>query len=324
MINDLFYFDIHGHKENLLPLFLRLIESGKIPKDVRLSGLTNTGVNGFTVCAIGDPNTFRKRKADPFQSVLKQIADIKKTIDAFGGIIALSGQDLKDANTSGRSVFVLGLEGGDSIGEDLSRLSTIYEEGVRVFQPMHYSKNQIGSISFGWGGRIIPPEEQTGLTPFGGELLSEAVRLGMIVDIAHADERTTLDATAQAEVPLICSHTGPRGLQDFPRYLSDEAIKAVAETGGIIGLWPFLHKGRGVKNLDKFVLYAKYIAELIGTEHLALGTDINGVPGNMSGYENLNDAAVLLQALEAGGFTYDEIKLIAGGNFLNLFDRIME
>jgi membrane dipeptidase len=237
-------------------------------------------------------------------------------------MIALSGADLKDSETSGISVFVLGVEGGDCIGEDLSRLSTLHQEGVRVFQPMHYSKNQIGSISYGWGGRIVPAEEQTGLSSFGRKLLSEAERLHLIVDLAHADERTTLDAASRAEAPLICSHTGPRALQDFPRYLSDEALKAVAGTGGIIGLWPFLHKGRGVKDLDEFILYAKYIADLLGVEHLSLGTDINGVPGNMRGYKNLNDSAVLIQALETGGFNDEEIRLIAGGNFLSLFDRI--
>lgn len=321
-MNELFYFDIHGHKEKLLPPILRLIEPGRVPKDIKLGRLSGTGVNGFIVCAIGDPGTFRKRKADPFSAVLRQIDDIKKTIAAGGGRIALTGKELKDAASGGQPVFVLGIEGGDFVGEDLSRLAAVYQQGVRVFQPMHYSKNQLGSISFGWGGKVVPAEEQTGLTALGGEVIKEAVRLGMVVDLAHADESTVLSAAKLAEAPLLCSHTGPRALQDFPRYLSDEALKAIADTGGLIGLWAFLHKGNGVENLSDFSRYAKYIADLVGVEHLAVGTDINGVPGNMRGYENLNDAHVIIETFEDGGFSADEIKLIAGGNFLCVFKQV--
>jgi microsomal dipeptidase-like Zn-dependent dipeptidase len=319
IIEDIVYFDIHGHKEKLLPPVLRLLSPGRIPRDVKLSQLKGTGVNGFIVCAIGDPNSFKKNKTDPFKYVIKQLNNIKKTIARAGGVIAATADELEKGIADGKKTFVLGIEGGDFIAEDLTRLSFVYDEGVRVLIPMHYSKNLIGSISFGWRGRIVPVEEQTGLTQFGKELIGYANNLGMIIDLAHADEKTIADVVKITARPVMCSHTGPRSLQDFPRYISDDALKAIAETGGLIGLWPFLYRGKGMKDLDSFVQFSGYIADLIGVEHLALGTDINGVPGNMKGYENLNDAFILIKTLSERGFNEEELKMIAGGNFLNFF-----
>ena len=74
--------------------------------------------------------------------------------------------------------------------------------------------------------------------------------LGMIIDLAHADEETILPVTEATIKPVICSHTGPRNVQDFPRYISDRAICAIAGTGGLIGLWPFFSRGAGVGNPD--------------------------------------------------------------------------
>ncbi|MBI9106651.1 MAG: membrane dipeptidase [Spirochaetales bacterium] len=324
LIDDIIYFDIHGHREKLLPPILRVIPSTRIPRDVKLSGLADTGVNGFIICAIGDPNSFKKWKTDSYKSVMKQLDEIRKSIARAGGVIALSSSDIEKASTDGKPVFVLGIEGGDFIGEDLNRLSFVYNQGVRLLVPMHYSKNLIGSISLGWGGRVVPDREQTGLTSFGKELIEEAGELGMLIDLAHADERTILDVVKITTAPVLCSHTGPRSLQNFPRYISDKAMKAIAGTGGLVGLWPFFSKGAGVEDLETFINYARYMADLIGTEHLAFGTDINGVPGNMKGYENLNDAFVLIQTLLDGGFNENELKMIAGENFLRFFNTTMK
>ena len=218
------------------------------------------------------------------------------------------------------AVFVLGIEGADFMDEALSQLSFIHDEGVRVLAPLHYSKNRFGSISFGWRGRIVPREEQTGLTPAGVELVREANRRGILLDLSHCDEKTIFDVLENAGKPVICSHTGPRGLQDFPRYLSDDALKAIAVNGGLIGMWPFYYGGLGVPDLRTFADYARYIASLIGPDHLCIGTDINGVPGNMNGYENLSDVNQLIESLSTAGFTEHELKMIAGENFLRVFE----
>ena len=318
------YFDIHGHIEKTLPGILRVLNPGKIPRDIKLRELKRTGVNGFIICALGDPNSFRMIKTDPFISVMNQLKHIKRKITQAGGIVAVTVKELTDAAASGALSFVLGIEGGDFIGDEPERLTAVYNEGVRLLSPMHYSKNQIGSISFGWGGRIVPEEEQTGLTKFGETIIREAERLGILLDLAHADERTIRDITSAVSLPVVCSHTGPRRLHDFPRYISDEAMKAIAETGGLAGIWPFFSRGLGMKDSDDFIRYTSYTGDLIGAEHLSIGTDINGVPGNMEGYENLFDAPRLISALSACGFSEKEIKRVSGDNFIELFKRTMK
>jgi len=133
-------------------------------------------------------------------------------------------------------VFVIGIEGGDFIGNDLSWLEQVYEEGVRVFLPLHYSKNTVGSISLGWGGKVITESERTGLTSFGKEAIAAANRLRVLLDFSHADEKTL-------NVPLelssvMSSHTGPRSLQDLPRYTSDDASKQLPTVKSSSGCGP--------------------------------------------------------------------------------------
>ncbi|HWP68954.1 MAG TPA: membrane dipeptidase, partial [Rectinemataceae bacterium] len=138
----------------------------------------------------------------------------------------------------------------------------------------------------------------------------------------HADDETINDALAASVAPMICSHTGPRSLQDFPRYLPDDLMLEIARAGGLVGLWPFFSGGRGVPDLRTFAEYAAHCADLIGPDHLAIGSDINGVPGNMAGYRNLFDSAKIITVLSERGFSDQEVAGIAGLNFLRFFRTV--
>lgn len=313
------YFDVHGHPEGTIPRWMRLLGGRGFPPDLKLRHTAPTGLNGFVVCVLGDPNSFVRRKIDGYAYVLERLRLVKKSVDRFGGCIALSAAELEEAAGRRRPVFVLGVEGGDFIAEDLTRLEQVYREGVRVFLPLHYSKNAIGSISLGWGGRRVPESEQTGLTSFGEELIAAANRLGLLLDLSHADERTLDRALRCSKVAVMSSHTGPRALQDFPRYTSDEGLRSIARSGGVIGMWPFFSRGAGVRDVDAFKEYFLHLRELVGTDHIAIGTDINGVPGNMEGYRTATDASVLVRALMECGTAEDELEEIAAGNFLRVF-----
>jgi len=303
---------------------MRILMHNRFPKDVKLSEIAKTGVNGYVVCAIGDMNSFSKKKVDSFRLVKKQLVKIKKDIHKVNGVIATTAQDIRKAVEENRSVFILGIEGGDFIEDKPDRLEFIYNEGVRVFGPIHYSKNSIGSISFGWGGKVIPEIEQTGLTPFGLKLIKKANELGMVLDVAHTDDKTLTDIVKASDKPVMCSHTGPRNLQNFPRYISDSSAKMIADKGGIVGLWPYSFNKTGTRDLEMFSLYANHFKKLIGIDHIAIGTDINGVPGNMEGYENLHDSYRLIETFSANGFQEDEIRKVAAENFIGLISKILK
>jgi membrane dipeptidase len=312
-----FYFDLHGHRDGVMPKAMRLVPGNTIPPDFKLKDCRKAGVSGYVLCVLGDPNTFLPVKVDPRKQVLSDLTKAKKAAVSAEVEIVHGAAELESAVAAGKPAIILGIEGGDFIGEDLDRVDEAYEAGVRLLGLVHYSANAIGSIAFGWGGRIVPEAEQTGLSEFGARAIARANALGMIVDLAHADEKTAFAALEASSFPPICSHTGPRALQDFPRYISDELMKSIAEAGGLVGLWLFLNKGTGIPDLETFGAYAAHCASAFGADHLALGTDINGVPGNASGYANPFDAPKLLDALRAKGFSESEVAGIAGGNFRN-------
>ena len=84
-------------------------------------------------------------------------------------------------------------------------------------------------------------------------------------------------------------------------------MRAIAGTGGVVGLWPYNHRGRGVRDMADLVGHARHVADLVGAEHLCVGTDMNGVPGLMDGYRGETDLPLVTDALLAGGFT-DEVE----------------
>jgi len=317
-----YYFDIHGHLEGTIPAALRLVPGNTIPRDFRLGDCRAAGVSGFVLCVLGDPNTFLPIKVDPRKRVLADLARAKNAVAKAGAVVARDADELKSAFLDGKPAFLLGIEGGDFIGEDLDRVDEAYEIGVRLLGLVHYSANSIGSIAYGWGGKVVPKAERMGLTRFGRKVLARANKLGMIIDIAHADEETAFASLDASTIPPICSHTGPRALQDFPRYISDELMKSIANAGGLIGLWLFRMKEAGIADLENFGNYAAHCASIVGPEHLSIGSDINGVPGNSLGYQNPFDAPKLLKALAAKGFSKAEVQGIAGGNFQNYFKTL--
>jgi membrane dipeptidase len=293
-----------------------------MPRDVRLRDVRETGVRGFVVCALGDANSFGLVKRDEWKHTLAMVGVLRRTLDAAGARIASSTGDLCRFLAEGDTAFILGIEGGNFIGTDLERLDAAHAHGVRLLGLVHYTANDIASIAYGWGGKIIDDAHQTGLTGFGRRVIARANDLGVIVDLAHADERTIRDSLDAARAPMICSHTGPRALQDFPRYISDDAIRAVALAGGIIGLWPFLNGQSGVPDLETFGAYCSHCADVAGVDHIAIGSDVNGVPGYMKGYAGLQDAWKIVAVLSARGFSPSEIELIIGGNFLGFYSRV--
>ena len=132
-------------------------------------------------------------------------------------------------------------------------------------------------------------------------------RLGVLVDVAHCDRATVLDVVEVTTAPVVSSHTGARALQDFPRYLTDDELRAIAATGGLVGLWPYRNHRPGVRDIPELVAHARHIADTIGPEHLALGTDMNGVPGVMAGFGGETDLPKVTGALLDAGFDHGEV-----------------
>jgi membrane dipeptidase len=155
-----------------------------------------------------------------------------------------------------------------------------------------------------------------GLTAFGAEVMRACHRLGFVCDVAHATEAMVKQAVKVATKPLLLSHTalsGSRAMGPTPlagRQVSRDHARAIAETGGAIGIWHFF------PGLDHYVEGLKEMVEVVGIDHVSVGTDQQVSRGSLQDYVHWVE---LVAAMLRGGFTPEEAGKIAGGNYLRIF-----
>jgi membrane dipeptidase len=233
--------------------------------------------------------------------------------------------EIRNAAAENALAVLLGLEGADCIGTDLGLLSQLAADGARVIVPVHLGDNQIGTTCLPWQKYVGPlpvRRRDVGLTTFGVEMVKAMNDLGVVIDGSHADEPTLGGMVEHSSAPVICSHAGARAVSSFDRYLSDDAIRAVAGTGGVIGLWPYFMRSNGTPTLDAVADHARHIADLVGPEHVCLGTDMNGVPGLAEGYRSEKDVPLIAKQLSTAGFSDAEVDGIMGENFLRVLEAV--
>jgi membrane dipeptidase len=292
---------------------------------VALAEVRAGGVDAVVVKAVGDPIVARWHLRSPFQAVRNQLAAIRDEAEDANAPLVGTADAVRAAAADSVLGVVLGLEGADCVGTDLGLLSQLVREGVRVVVPVHLGDNQIGTTALPWQRYVGPlpvRRREPGLTPFGVEFVKAMNDLGAVVDGSHADEPTLLGMVQHSSAPVICSHAGARAVSSFERYLSDDAIRAVAGTGGVVGLWPYFMRGKGTPTLDALADHARHIADVVGPEHVCLGTDMNGVPGLADGYSGEQDVPLIAKHLAAAGFTDAEIDGIMGENFLRVLKTV--
>jgi membrane dipeptidase len=203
----------------------------------------------------------------------------------------------------------LGIEGLHALDGKPENVDVLFDAGFRMMSPTHFFDNDIGGSAHG--------VEKYGLTEKGRETIKRMQAKNMIVDVAHASKQTIDDVLAITAKPVVVSHTGVKGTCDNTRNLSDEQLKAIAKTGGVIGIgfWDTATCGEDAKSIAKAIRYA---VNVIGVEHIGLGSDFDGsvkVPFDVSG------EALITEALINEGFTDDEIAKIMGGNVLKLLSE---
>jgi membrane dipeptidase len=320
--------DTHTHSTTMLPRAAAAAYHGVLrgrPPDVGLGDVRDGEVDAVVAKAVGDPIVTRWHLRSPFQAVQNQLGAIRDETSRAGGRLVQSAAEVRSAAADGVLAVVLGLEGADCIGSDLGLLSQLANEGVRVIVPVHLGDNQIGTTCLPWQRYVgpLPVRRQgEGLTSFGVEAVEAMNELGVVIDGSHADERTLFAMVEHSSAPIICSHTGAHAVSAFERYLTDDAIRAVAGSGGVIGLWPYFMRGKGTPTIEALAAHARHIADLVGPEYLCLGTDMNGVPGLAEGYRGERDVPLIAKRLSTAGFSDDEVAGIMGENFLRVLESV--
>jgi microsomal dipeptidase-like Zn-dependent dipeptidase len=325
-----FVIDLHTHGPGFVPQPFRTVWRGvtiRAPAEAGFDVLRKAGVDAAVAKAVGDPIVTRWHVGrSPWEAVEAQLVRIERQAGDAGAPVARSVEDLRRARAEGVPAVVLGVEGADAVGDDLDRFDAWHERGVRVVVLVHLRDNAFGTTCLPWqqyaGPLPVRRHASPGLSPIGARAVERMNRLGVVVDVAHADRATLLGVVDVATAPLVSSHTGARALQDFARYLADDELRAVASTRGVIGLWPYRSRRFGVRTIGDLVAHARHIAETAGAEHLALGTDMNGVPRVMDGFEGEADLPKLTAALLDGGFDDREVEGILGANALRVLGQV--
>jgi len=244
-----------------------------------------------------------------YQYHLERLDWIDEMVARHGLRRALTAADLEAAHAAGQPAIVADIEGLDFLEMKLERLEEAHQRGVRHVQLVHYTPNDIGDFQTG-------AVTHNGLTPFGAEAIRACHRLGLVCDVAHATEQTVKGAIKIATKPLLLSHTalfesramGPTPLKG--RQIVPDHARAIAETGGSIGVWHFF------PSLDKYVEGLKEVVEIVGVDHVSVGTDQQVNPGSLQDYTQW---VQLVAAMLRGGFTPEEAGKIAGGNYMRIF-----
>jgi membrane dipeptidase len=240
---------------------------------------------------------------------LERLAWMDEMVATHGLRRALSAADLDAAHQAGEPAIVMDIEGLDFLEMKLERLEEAYQRGVRHAQLVHYTPNDIGDFQTG-------AVTHNGLTPFGAEAIQACHRLGVVCDVAHATEDTVKQTIKVATKPVLLSHTalleskamGPIPLRG--RQISRDHARAIAETGGSIGIWHFF------PSLDQYVEGLKEMVDVVGVDHVSIGTDQHVSPGSVPDYTQW---VHLVAAMLRGGFTREEAGKIAGDNYLRIF-----
>ncbi len=207
----------------------------------------------------------------------------------------------------GLTAGILGLEGAQALEGELENVDVLYRAGFRMVGPTHFFDNELGGSAHG--------ESKAGLTDFGRRVIRRLEDLHITADLAHASEEMIDDILDMATRPVVVSHTGVKGTADNNRNLSDEQIRRIARTGGVIGIG-FWHTATGGEDAEAIARAIRYAADIAGVDHVGLGSDFDGSirqPFDATGLVQITEA---LMAVE---FSPDEIGRIMGGNVLRVF-----
>jgi membrane dipeptidase len=207
---------------------------------------------------------------ESFRDTVDLLVAWNERFHQFAHLIALAGscEEIDQIVASGRTAILFGLQNPSAVEADIGLVEVLHRLGIRFMQ---LSYNNQSLLCTGWTEQI-----DGGLTNMGRHVVREMNRLGMIADMSHSAERSTLDAIEFSERPIVVSHGNPLSYRETGRNKSDVVLKALGESGGLIGLslYPAHLRHGSATTLDDFCGMVAGLADLIGAEHIGIGSDL--------------------------------------------------
>jgi len=201
---------------------------------------------------------------------------------------------------------MLSIEGLQDIEGKIDNLDKLYAAGFRMAGLAHFFDNDIAGSMHG--------VKKGGLTPLGRAVVARMEKLGMVVDVAHASHQTVGEVIAMARRPIVSSHGGVQATCKVNRNLTDDEIREIAKTGGVIGIgyWDAAICSNKPEDAAKAIAYVR---DLVGIDHVGLGSDFDGAV--TTGFD-ASQVAAITQALIDRGFSDDDIRKVMGGNVIRV------
>ena len=256
------------------------------------------------------------RKANHRQRTLDLLTLMEAQISRFDDLQLATNPDAARAAVSeGKIAVLLSLEGAHGLGTDAdwrTMFMDLYSRGLRLMGLTWSMSNRFAGSSSDGGG---------GLTQEGKALVALARAKGVVLDVSHASRATTLEVCKDSPVPVIASHSNSAAITPHSRNLSDEEIRCIAQTGGVIGLnfhAPFVGANANVTRLAD---HAEHMARIGGFGVVALGSDFDGYIRKPTGLADASTVPLLWDELRRRGWTPEQIRGAQGDNFMRAWSR---
>ena len=218
----------------------------------------------------------------------------------------------------GLKSIMLGIENGIALDGNLENVKHFADRGVVYITLCHNGDNDICDSARGnntWGG----------VSPFGEQVIREMNRLGIMVDLSHAGEKSFYDALDISSHPIVCSHSSSRALCDHPRNLTDDQMRALASKGGVAQttIYHGFLRSEGEATVLDVMAHLDHAIEVMGIDHVGLGTDFDG-DGGVRGLADSSELINFTRQLLSRRYSERDIQKIWGGNFLRVMSQVQD
>ncbi|WP_295366793.1 membrane dipeptidase [uncultured Prevotella sp.] len=228
---------------------------------------------------------------------------------------ARSEADIRRNKRNGQRSLLTGIENGLAIEDDINNVQHFANRGITYITLCHNGDNQICDSARN------SLNTHGGVSPFGAQVIAEMNRLGLMVDLSHAGEKSFYDALQISRTPIVCSHSNSRALCDVPRNITDEQMRALAAAGGVcqITLYNGFLRTDGNATITDAIRHLEHAIDIMGIEHVGLGTDFDG-DGGIPGLADASELVNFTKALLRRRYSESDISLIWGGNWLRVMN----
>ncbi|MGB3148368.1 MAG: membrane dipeptidase [Paracoccaceae bacterium] len=280
-----------------------------------------------------------------FRETVLQIEKWNRWFERFPDLIfqGFTAEDVQRARDSGRTAIFFGSQNPSMIEDDIGLVEVLHRLGLRFMQLTYNNQSLLATGCY--------EADDTGLTRMGREVVAEMNRVGMVVDMSHSAERSTLEAIEHSTRPIAITHANPHSWHPALRNKSEKVMKALAESGGMLGFSVYPHhlKGGGSCSVSEFCSMIARTADLIGVGNIGIGTDLcqdqpdsvvewmrsgrwtkkvdfgegsaaaPGFPPMPEWFNDNRDFSNIAKGLKGVGMSEDEVSAVMGGNWLRFF-----